>query len=129
MKFLLDTCTLIWFFEGSEQIDEALQRRLVDPKNDVRLSDVSLLEIVIKHRMGKFPLPIAPSRLLPALAKKHRLESLPISRGAIFELESLPLLHRDPFDRLLIGQALNENYTLVTPDPLIRQYSVSVLWI
>jgi len=84
---------------------------------------------VIKHQLGRFPLPAVPSRLLPTLAKKHHLESLPISLGAIFEVESLPLLHRDPFDRLLIGQALSENYTLVTPDPLIQQYPVSVLWI
>ncbi len=128
MRLLLDTCALVWFFQGSSRISDALQEQLVQPAHDLRMSDVSVLEIVIKHQLGKFPLSHAPSKLLPVLARKHRLESLPLSRDAIFQLEALPLLHRDPFDRLLIGQALSENYTLVTPDPLIQQYPVSVLW-
>jgi len=129
MKLLLDTCALIWFFEGSSRIGEALKERLVEPAHDLRMSHVSVLEIVIKHQLGKFPLTGAPSKLLPVLARKHRLDTLPLSLEAIFEVESLPLLHRDPFDRLLIAQARSENYTLVTPDPLIQQYQVSVLWV
>jgi PIN domain nuclease of toxin-antitoxin system len=128
MRLLLDTCTLIWFFDGDARLSASLLQKLVDRANDVRMSDVSVLEVVIKHQLGKLPLPAPPSKLLPVLARKHQLDSMPITVEAIFGLEALPLLHRDPFDRLLIGQALAGDYTLVTPDPLIAQYKVPVFW-
>ena len=93
MTFLVDTCVAIWFFEGSDAIPQKTLGRLVDAGNDVLLSDVSILEIAIKHSIGKFP-----------------------------------LLHRDPFDRLLVAQALANGLTLVSPDPLVRQYKVHSLW-
>ena len=128
MTFLVDTCVAIWFFEGSGEIPERTLDLLADGANDVLLSDVSVLEIVIKHAIGKFPLPGPPSTIIPALAREHRFELLPLSTGDIFRLERLPLLHRDPFDRLLIAQAIENGLTLVTPDPLIRQYKAHTLW-
>ena len=128
MRYLLDTCALIWFFEGSEQIAPSLQDTLTDPLNDILVSDVSVLEVVIKHQLGKLWLPLAPSRLIPSLVRKHGMEPLALDTAAIFQLERLPPLHRDPFDRLLIAQAQVHNLTLVTPDPLIRQYMVPCLW-
>ena len=128
MTFLVDTCVAIWFFEGSDAIPKKTLGRLVDSGNDVLLSDVSILEIIIKHSIGKFPLPQPPSALLPALARKHRFDILPLSTEDIFRLENLPLLHRDPFDRLLIAQALANGLTLVSPDPLVRQYKVRSFW-
>ena len=128
MRFLLDTCVVIWYFAGSDKIPEKIQDQLTDPDNEVYFSDVSILEVVIKYMAGKFPLSAPPSKILPALADKHALASLPLLQEAIFQLESLPPLHRDPFDRLLIAQSLEYNLTLVTPDQQIRQYSVSTLW-
>ena len=126
--FLLDTCVALWYFDGSPRLPQAVLGTLRDPSHDVYFSDVSVLEIVIKHRLGKLPLPQPPSRLLPPLARKHVLESLPLGAAAIFRLEALPDLHRDPFDRILIGQALAHHLTLVTPDPLIHQYRVATFW-
>ena len=128
MSFLLDTCVAIWFFEGSERIPAHTRNLLRDPIHELYLSDVSILEIVIKHALGKFPLPESPSLLIPSLARKHLMDTLPLSTDAIFGLEELPSLHRDPFDRLLIAQARCWDLTLVTPDPLIRQYPVQCLW-
>ena len=128
MNFILDTCVLIWFFEGSSRIRSGIKNKLVDPSHSIFMSDVSVLEVVIKYQLGKFPLPKAPSRILPILAKKHFIDSLPIDSSAIYELENLPPIHRDPFDRLLIAQTISTKFTLVSPDPMIHRYDVSVLW-
>ena len=128
MRCLLDTCTLIWFFEGSDRISAPLRDYLTDPTHELFASDVSLLEITIKYQLGKFPLPAAPSRLIPALAVRHGIDLLPLDRTHIAKLETLPLLHRDPFDRLLLATALVESMKLVTPDPLIAQYNMATFW-
>ena len=126
--YLLDTCALVWYFTGSRELPAALHEALVDTHNRVCASDVSSLELVIKHSLGKISLPQPPSVWLPVLTRKHLLESLPLDAAAIFRLEGLPWLHRDPFDRLLVAQALTQDLTLVTPDPLIQQYPVSWTW-
>ena len=69
-----------------------------------------------------------PTKILPTQAKKHSLACLPLLQEAILRLESLPPLHRDPFDRLLIAQSLEHGLTLITPDLQIRQYELSTLW-
>ena len=127
-SYLLDTCVALWHFDGNARISADLRDVLTDPSNDLYLSDVSVLEIVIKHRIGKLPLPRPPSRLVRPLALKHMMDILPLATSAIFRLESLPDLHRDPFDRLLVCQALDNRLELITPDPLIRQYEVRTLW-
>jgi PIN domain nuclease of toxin-antitoxin system len=129
MRFLLDTCTAIWVFEGHAKIGDQLRDQLTDPTHEVYLSDVSILEIVIKHQLGKLPLPSAPSTLIVPLARRHAMDLLPLTTEAVFGLEGLADHHRDPFDRLLISQALTHGLTLVTPDPLIHRYEqVSLLW-
>lgn len=129
MRYLLDTCTAVWYFEGNRRIGSELQAVLTDPGHELFLSDVSILEIVIKNQSGKFPMPKPPSKILPHLIKKYSLRQLPIAQEAIFQLEKLPLLHRDPFDRLLVAHAISFRLTLVTPDPLVRQYPSHSIWI
>lgn len=126
--YLLDTCVALWYFNGSDAISAELKHTLRDRRHELYLSDVSVLEVVIKNRLGKLPMPQPPSRLLPPLARKHGLENLPLTATAIYRLELLPDLHRDPFDRLLIAQALTHHLTLVTPDPLIHGYPVPIFW-
>jgi PIN domain nuclease of toxin-antitoxin system len=127
-SYLLDTCVALWIFEGHEKISPALRDTVTELTNDLSFSDVSILEIVIKHRLGKLPLNRPPSTILLPLAARHLMDILPLTTGAIFRLEALPDLHRDPFDRLLVAQALEHRLTLITPDPLIRQYDVPTLW-
>lgn len=126
--YLLDTCVALWHFAGDAKLSRELRELLTDPTHVLYLSDVSILEIVIKHSLGKLPLPQPPSKILRPLAHRHLMEILPLSTAEIFRLEALPELHRDPFDRLLICQALEQNVPLITPDPLIRQYGVTTLW-
>lgn len=127
--YLLDTCVALWHFEGHPSISPELRETLTDLRHDLYLSDVSILEIVTKNRLGKLPLKRPPSRIIRPLAAKHAMDILPLTTEAVFRLETLPDLHRDPFDRLLICQAAVSRMTLVTPDPLIRQYDVPTLWI
>lgn len=128
MRYLLDTCAAIWFFEGSDRIPVRLLDMLRAPDHEVFVSDASILELVIKHQLGKCPLPQPPSRILPALIRRHGFDSLPISASHVYALESLPMLHRDPFDRLLVAQCRTEKMTLATPDALVTQYDVPTLW-
>jgi len=128
LRLLLDTCAAVWMFEGSRSLPEHVRYELTDPANDVYFSAVNFLEIEIKYAVGKFPLESPPSRSILPLVGKHGLDMLPLTTKDIAALENLPLLHRDPFDRLLAAQALANHLTLVSPDPLIHQYDVDVLW-
>lgn len=128
MRVLLDTCVLLWYFEGSVSIPQGLRRTLTDPATEVFASDVNLLEIVLKPALGKLALPQAPSALLPRLLERHLIESLPLDREAIFRLECLPAQHRDPFDRLLVAQTSTRRLPIGTPAPLVRQYDVATIW-
>ena len=128
MGYLLDTCAVIWYFEGSEKLPPRLVAKLRDPRNDDFVSDASVFEMVIKYSLGKLPLSKPPSRWMEPLIRKHGLAKLSMETGMLYELEQLPLLHRDPFDRLLIGQARYKDLILVTNDEKIRQYEVNVAW-
>ena len=128
MRLLLDTCAVLWYCTGSERIGSRLQNTLTDPRNELLSSDVSLLEIAIKCQLGKLDIGGRPSEVIPSLLEEHSIDSLAISVATIFALEGLPLLHRDPFDRLLVAQAKVSSLPLVPPAPLIRQYDVKALW-
>jgi PIN domain nuclease of toxin-antitoxin system len=98
-----------------------------DGNNDVFLSVVSLWEIIIKHQLGKLPLPEAPETYIPSQREAHRIASLCVDEASVKRLASLPALHRDPFDRLLVCQALELNLQIATIDPLVCAYPVRVL--
>jgi len=85
-------------------------------------------EIGVKSSLGKLSLPFQPSILVPRETRRHRILSWPLQEAAALVASGLPQHHKDPFDRLLIGQALVEGLTLLTPDPLIKQYPVITLW-
>jgi PIN domain nuclease of toxin-antitoxin system len=129
MNYLLDTCVALWYFAGSSRIPPLIQEELTDPANLLAVSDASALEVVIKHTLGKLPLKQAPSSFWGELIHQHGMERLPIGPAEIFLWGDLPLLHRDPFDRLLIAQARQHDLCLVTPDPLIRQYDAHTWWL
>ena len=128
MRVLLDTCTFLWVITGDTALSAPARNAFIDPGNDVYLSAVSVWEIMVKHGLGKLPLPNLPERFIPAQRERHGIAPLPLEEQAVLYLPKLPVLHRDPFDRILICQAIQHELTLLTPDPLITQYAVRALW-
>lgn len=128
MKLLLDTHIFLWFISGDVKLPNHLQNSIRDLNNDVYLSCVSVWEATVKYQLGKLPLPASPEIYLPKQRQQHFISSLNLDEESISQLVNLPLLHRDPFDRILICQALQHNMTIVTLDSAIHTYSVNVLY-
>ena len=128
MKLLLDTCTFIWLAQQPDKISSAASDLIDEPNNDLLLSEVSVLEIVMKHSAGKLPLPDTPKKWIPAKLLYHQLVSLPLSAEIMFRGGELPRVHVDPFDRLLAAQAIEDGLTLVSPDKPISALGASRLW-
>jgi PIN domain nuclease of toxin-antitoxin system len=127
VKLLLDACTFLWIV-GGDRVSEAAAAAYRDPSNEVYLSAASVWEITIKHQSGRLPLPEPPDTLIPAERRLRGIAHLPIDEDAVYQLPKLPQLHRDPFDRILVCQAIAGSLAILTPDPLIRQYPVRVIW-
>ncbi len=127
MRLLLDTCTFLWLAGGSP-LSPAAAAAVRDSSNEVFLSAVSSWEIVTKHRSGRLPLPEPPERLIPTERRLRGVAALPLDEDATFHGLRLPPLHRDPFDRMLIAQAVAHGLAIVTPDPAIAQYPIRVIW-
>jgi PIN domain nuclease of toxin-antitoxin system len=99
-----------------------------DPENEVYLSSVSIWEIVVKHGLGRLPLPDPPQKFIPKYRKLHGIQSLPLDEFAVLQLPLLPERHKDPFDRMLICQAIALGLPILTPDSQINQYPVRTIW-
>jgi len=128
VKVLLDTCTALWLAADSDELSKRAKTLFEAPANEIYLSAVSAWEISLKYSIGKLPLPSSPDEFVPELRERGRMESLPLNEEATLQLFRLPELHRDPFDRMLICQAIAGGMTLLTPDPEIRRYPVSTAW-
>ena len=128
MKLLLDTSTFLWWTHGSKRIPDRVRDLAADPANQVWLSAVSSWEITVKYALGRLTLPEPPDRFVPHERERHRFASLPVDEASTLHLGSLPPLHKDPFDRMLVCQGIEHGLTLVTPDRLITQYPVRCIW-
>jgi PIN domain nuclease of toxin-antitoxin system len=127
MKLLLDTHVFLWYITADPKLPAAFLAASQDPDNQVYLSVASVWEAVIKHQLGKLPLPASPAQYLPQQRIAHRIASLTVDEGAMSHLADLQLLHRDPFDRLLVAQALQHGLTIATVDPDVAAYPVPLL--
>jgi PIN domain nuclease of toxin-antitoxin system len=128
MKLLLDTHTFIWWTTDAKRLSSAASTVLADPHNQVWLSVASAWEMQIKLHVGKLTLQLPLQTLIGGQEATNGMLVLPILLSHVIQLDELPLLHRDPFDRLLVAQAIAEGCTLISVDPLIAQYSAPVLW-
>ncbi len=128
MKLLLDTCTFLWIASGDRALSDNARKAFQDPDNEVYLSVVSAWEIVVKHVLGRLPLPAPPETCVPQLRQSHGIESLPLEEAASLHLARLPELHRDPFDRMLVCQAIVGGLVVLTPDEALLQYPVRSMW-
>ena len=128
MKLLLDTCTFLWLAQQPDKISSAASDLIDEPDNNLLLSEVSVLEIVMKHSAGKLPLPDLPKKWIPAKLNYHQLVSLPLSAEIMYRSGELPRVHNDPFDRLLAAQAIEAGLTVVSPDKPISDLGASRVW-
>lgn len=128
MRILLDTAPLLWLAADAPELSGPAREAVLDPDATVYLSPVSAWEIAVKHQLGRLPLPERPQTLVPAIRDAYAIESLPLQEEAVLYVDRLPDVHRDPFDRMLVCQAIAHGLTLATPDETIRGYPVSVLW-
>lgn len=127
MNLLLDTNIWLWLQHSPERLGSALDHAK-DPANVLFLSAASSWEIAIKWSIGKLPLPEPPQTYLPDRMITSGVRALPIQHAHTLAVATLPAHHRDPFDRLLIAQALVEGATLVTSDAAMRPYDAEFLW-
>jgi PIN domain nuclease of toxin-antitoxin system len=128
MKLLIDTCVVLWLMLDSKKISPTLRDIIASPTNSRYLSSVVVWESIVKWQLGKLKLPKQPSEFFPEVKERGKFKQLPIHQAAALQLQKLPKLHADPFDRMLICQAIEDGMTIVTPDPLIEQYPIKVLW-
>ena len=125
MKLLLDTHLLLWVAAGSERLSEAARTLINSSANELFFSAASLWEIAIKRSLGREDFKVNVRVLRRGLLDNGYSE-LPIGSEHAVAVESLPLIHKDPFDRILVSQATIEGFTLLTADVLVAQYGGSV---
>ncbi|MEJ5311717.1 MAG: type II toxin-antitoxin system VapC family toxin [Anaerolineae bacterium] len=124
MRLLLDTHVFLWFISGDKRLPVTMREAIRNTDNQVHLSVISVWEAIIKHQLGKLPLPQPLADYLPLQRKLHQIDSLDLDETSVSRLASLPKLHRDPFDRMLICQSLAHDLTLVTVDEAIFAYQI-----
>lgn len=122
MSLLLDTHVVLWWLADDPALAEDVKDRL-DHEPDVYVSAATIWEVAIKQAIGKLPQPSG----LPERIRDSGFNPLPISAGHAIAAGRLPMIHRDPFDRMLVAQAQCENLTLVTRDPNCQRYEVAIL--
>jgi PIN domain nuclease of toxin-antitoxin system len=128
VKLLLDTHTVLWAATNDTQLSNQARAALLDPGNTLYFSTVSAWEIVIKHATAKLTLPDPPAIFVKAAIARGSYTVLEVSLEHTLGVALLPTHHKDPFDRLLIAQALHEGLTLLSNDAAISHYNVPLHW-
>ncbi len=126
MRLLLDTHVLLWALVEDERLSKTARELIVDPDNSIHVSAACFWEIAIKHALGRGNMPIGPA---PALAwcREAGYRTLSVSAAHAIAVHDLPALHADPFDRVLVAQALREPMRLITHDALVASYDPSII--
>ncbi len=126
MAVLLDTHTFLWWCGDSPELSANARQAIQN--NDCFVSFVSFWEIAIKFNQGKLKLPAAPDRYLTDQMSLNGFDQLEISFRAIMRCAAMPRHHGDPFDRLLVGQAMEKKVAIVSRDPAFEAYGVERIW-
>jgi PIN domain nuclease of toxin-antitoxin system len=128
MRVLLDTHAFLWWITEDRRLSARARKVLADGGNGLLLSAASGWEIAIKASLGRITLPIPIDRFLSEQLHRNGIGTLPIEMSHALHVHVLPLLHRDPFDRLLVAQAQLEKLRILTSDRQVAQYDVETLW-
>lgn len=128
MRLLRDTHALLWFIGNDSRLSAVAGENIENPAHEIFVSAASLWEIALKLTLEKLKLPIPFGEVFPRQLEVNGFELLSISCPQLNQLVSLPLHHRDPFDRLLIAQSLADGMTIVTRDTAFSQYPAKTMW-
>jgi PIN domain nuclease of toxin-antitoxin system len=128
MQILLDTCVFLWLTTDAPELSNKARVLFRNPENQIYLSCVSVWEMIVKNKLGKLPLPEQPENFISKQCRIHQIDYLGLDEKAVYQLQILPDLHQDPFDRMLICQALHKELTILISDAMIKQYSVNCIW-
>jgi len=127
MKIIIDTHTFLWFINESPKLSVTI-KTLIEADTDLLLSVASLWEIAVKVSIGKLNLPDTFERFIPEQLMLNDIEILPIALPHLNLVATLPLHHRDPFDRLLIAQSMAEGLAIASVDGIFDAYKVNRIW-
>jgi PIN domain nuclease of toxin-antitoxin system len=128
MKYLLDTVAWLWSVHSEERLGDQARAILENGKEEIYLSAATSWELSIKMRLGKLNFPGAPAQIVPAFMAKQGLLPLAVNHIHAVKVYDLPSHHSDPFDRMIIAQAIVEEMTILTSDRAFEKYPVEVLW-
>ena len=128
MRVLLDTHTFLWWISDARELSARARQTIASAENECFLSAASCWEMAIKASLGKLDLGGTVERFVPHHLAVNGFRELPIEIGHAAGVARLPFHHRDPFDRLLVSQALQEDLRIVTADPVFRRYGVRRIW-
>jgi PIN domain nuclease of toxin-antitoxin system len=128
MKYLLDTCTLLWHLQASDKQPENIKNLLFnEPKRNLYVSVISIYEVAIKYSIGKLDFSGGVKELIRKI-HQGKISIIEIKKEYAEIFENLPFIHKEPFDRMIIATAKYENMTILTADTKIHQYDVKTLW-
>ncbi|MGA9386991.1 MAG: type II toxin-antitoxin system VapC family toxin [Candidatus Sulfotelmatobacter sp.] len=127
MKAILDTHAFLWALSGDARMSRLARDTFAGP-TDLSLSIASVWEILIKVQAGKLNLPRPAGPYVLRKLAENRIETLSVSIDHLLALEHLPMHHRDPFDRMLIAQSMEEGWPIITADPEFKHYPIGVIW-
>lgn len=125
---LLDSHAFVWMREEPHKLSVKVASEILNPANQIFLSAVAVWELQIKIKLGKFSFSDTLENVITEERSRNNLQILPVQLAHALYLDNLPLYHKDPFDRLLISQAIVENMTVVSADANFANYQVNLLW-
>jgi PIN domain nuclease of toxin-antitoxin system len=128
VKLLLDTHAFLWWVTDDDRLSQNARKRIAEPRNEVFLSAVSAWEIVVKASLGRLSLVERPDRFVMRQLEANAFTPMPLQLSHAANVWTLPDHHKDPFDRLLVAQALVEGLSLVTGDRKVGRYPVKIVW-
>ena len=126
MRLLLDTHVFLWYITDDERLPAGTADAIREESNEVYLSVVSSWEALAKHQLGKLPLPSPADEYLRYRREEHEIASLPFEEASLSHLLTLPMHHRDPFDRMLICQAIHHDLMIISADAQFIKYPVAI---
>jgi PIN domain nuclease of toxin-antitoxin system len=128
VRLLLDTCTLLWLTQDADELSTSARELIVSPSSELVLSSASIWELVVKNSLGRLRFDRPLDEWVADVHDAYGLTALGIDHESAAHVIRLPALHRDPFDRMLVAQALVHGLVILTPDRAIRDYPARTMW-